>query len=477
MKNVLLNPGNEVKDFLANFDGKREILSIENKTPILYVSKDGKYQAPAVGDWISLDRHLTPVIITHIEDVTSYFIERYGLPEDVSSATVYDSIVDINEEEGPTGMPFYHLVCDEYYNGYLAMVNREDTESEPDYFPSFRITEDDDVKVFSGTYVCDGGSVVITGTTGQQEGEYVLVDETETQWLLHQQEVPQVATIPDTDDFYCESYGYEVKKVGNDLYQQENETEYKGIFKDGEYKVMMGSYYYPCSYTATTTEPVTVITSAGTTSSVTGTEFIMVKDNVKTYSLKQQISSNRHILYTGTTFDNLTYVSGSVYISKFQVALIEKMKGCGMLTSIVPGVAYNNSTKKIYYNKKGLTLYRDNDMAPLRVFKNRTVVFGSAFGEWCKKYYPYKENSEYYCDAHSLYVQPSCIESIIINNTEYKSTIDTGEWNIDLFSSALHKIGNNSQYIIAEDWKMTVRFTEEFFKTGRLLAHFSYMRE
>jgi hypothetical protein len=116
-------------------------------------------------------------------------------------------------------------------------------------------------------------------------------------------------------------------------------------------------------------------------------------------------------------------------------------------------------------------------MAPLRVFKNRTVVFGSAFGEWCKKYYPYKENSEYYCDAHSLYVQPSCIESIIINNTEYKSTIDTGEWTIDLFSSALHKIGNNSQYIIAEDWKMTVRFTEEFFKTGRLLAHFSYMRE
>jgi hypothetical protein len=102
------------------------------------------------------------------------------------------------------------------------------------------------------------------------------------------------------------------------------------------------------------------------------------------------------------------------------------------------------------------------------MIKSRTFTFSTAFTKWFTTNCPLQYLGDTYVS-----IDPSYIESIIMNGTEYKSLVDSGEWDIELvYGQGLHNIVTR-EHIYANDGNVTVRFTEEFFRNGKLFVLYS----
>lgn len=461
MRNILLNPNEniEMKTFMHCGSIAYEFIDIENKEIMGY--SYGQYVFDSVGKYMrnKTNNEYQIVQITRGREMTEEFKQTYSyyLSKD---SLVYEATAAFQ---------------DTAFTGFdVVSSNGDDVRFLSDYNIWFRydtqiynITEDN--AVYSGSYICKGKTINIT-TPGQYGA---LIDDKNNIWELIPVSCSETSSVPGIKVSYY-AINAEWKKTSDGLYTNDDD-EYLGLFKDGEYAIYIydgnEKHYYPCSYSADTLNPVTVITSAGTPVEASGLEVIANIKGNEIHGLITNLEGSYYTqnLYTGSTFDNMVfYRRGSIYVTDFNVAKIDGISGGNVIDGIVPLVSYSKSSKKVYYNGS-LLLKRLNDGVVVYSFNSRTIVFDDAFDLWLDEHFKLQERAD-----HTINVEPENIESIIINGVDYKSTIDTGEWYVNLLYDA--GLTNKSTYeqIYPYDGKITVTFTKDFFKNGNFYVLYEW---
>jgi hypothetical protein len=332
------------------------------------------------------------------------------------------------------------------------------------------VTEED--AVYAGDYVCEEATVVITGADDYSNA---LFDEEHNRWYLMKTQESETNEIPAiSEEYFYEQQEWE--KVGDGLYKAVDSEYNIGVFKDGEYKFYFYdgnvSYNYPCSYMEETETPVTVITSAGTPTAITGTEVIVNMNGNTMHGLIYKTGTwyGQDHFYTGSTFDNMVFAAkGSFYTYEFNITTVEGCQGGKVFEGTVPGVAYSETSTNVYYNG-GLLLKRLNDGKALYAFRSKTVVFSGDYEAWFKKHFYLSGLNDFI-----LSVSPNDVESVIMDGTEYKPTLDADpeNWTIDLvFQIGLYN-RDTGVSIYPRDGKITVTFTDEFIAKGILYVLYS----
>lgn len=468
---LTINPNETPETYQCFYGGAKiyHFIEIENKVILCY--KVGGYTFDSIGTYMN-DSNYNMVLVTCTDgnEVTEWFRQTYPSQHLNPTDVVYESTVVFPD----TTITGYHVTRISEYSRDRFLSNYD---SQYEYFRYDRnmyvVTEDD--AVYGGDYVCEEATIEITGTSDYED---YLYDTNGNQWSLFTVSESEANSVPTTKDeyFYRE---LEWKKVGDGLYQCDYENHYIGTFKEGEYIFTLynsaaGDYnykYYPCSYAEKITTPVTVITSAGTPTAITGTEVIVNIDGNILHGLVYDTGTwygGTHF-YTGSTFDDMVFaMKGSFYAEDFRIFFVKGNQGGNVFEGITPGVAYSEASDTVYYNG-GLLLKRLNDGCALHIFSDKTIEFNRGFEAWFKKHFDLHNLGDYIIE-----VSPEDVDSIIINGIEYKQTLDADptNWIINLVHGASLYNRNSGEYISPDDGKVTVTFSDEFMAKGKLYVFY-----
>ena len=462
MKYLTINPDETVKTkkYLDGPSKTYNFITIENPELLGYRSNGHVFNEPGTYMYDS-SWNMKKVTLTDGNEVTAWFRETYSHYYLGEGSVVYESNV-VYPETSVTG---YHIIS----NNNDKFIS--DYNSEYDYFrldtDVYTVTEDD--AVYSGDYVCEEATVVITGMADYSEA---LFDNSGNSWYYlttQESETNEIQTTEDAYVFWDKSF----ENIGNNRYRCQDDDSFVGSFVDGEYIFSFyngrtGSYYYyPCSYEEEVTEPVTVITSAGTPTAITGTEAIIDMDGNSVHCLIYYAGSwyGRDHIYTGSTFDNMVFATyGSFGTNNFNIDFVKGCQGGKIFEGITPGVAYSEISNNVYYNG-GLILKRLNDGKALYVFDSKTVEFNRGFEYWFYHNFSFGGLNDFI-----IKLSPGDVDSVIVNGTEYKETLDADpdNWTINLvFNPCLHNM-DTSERIEPNDGKIKVTFSDEFIKKGKI---------
>jgi hypothetical protein len=330
------------------------------------------------------------------------------------------------------------------------------------------VTEDN--ARYSGTYICNGRSIEIVDAEAYRD---TLIDTDSRRWKFYGIQFHTTNCADAFDAFYY-ALGCKWEKVGGREYVSDYSMCSGKTFIDGEYYTYwyMNSQsprYNPCTYTGTTDEPITVISSAGTQIQVTGKTYNIDFGGGYVCALANGSNYSNVVVYTGATWETLRYLGrGDLRCYPFSMGKVPATSGGNMIQEPIPGIAYTRDNRRVYYNKGGIPIQRINDGQILYLIKSRTFTFSTAFRDWFTTNCPL----EYLGDTY-VSIDPSYVESIIINGTEYKSLVDSGEWDIELvYGQGLYNTVTR-EHIYANDGNVTVRFTDEFFRNGKLFVLYS----
>lgn len=468
MRNLILNSGAtpaEPKECLLSMDNGIPywVESIENQFILGYVVD--YHVLPSTG-WYMYDRNLggyAEVTGQDGNEVTEYYRQNYE-PTLSSSATVYECELTT----ASTTYNGYHIVYSGTGRGEFC-ANWNSERSRFDIKSTLLVATEDDA-LYGGDYHCTEETISITGVTLDNG---FLLDGFGKKYNHAEVSLSNFCTTAGHGALNV-AYNEEWEKVGDGKYVCDNDY-FRGEFPEEGYAVYIYSdeicNYFPGTY-CEEAEEVTVTTSAGTQTVLDGKLIIFTLDGVEVHGfIHNGTSYYRDDIYTGTTFENMVWWRrGSMDAYPFIMEHIESSPRGNVMNTIVPGVAYRRDERKVFYNGKGPMIYRVNDGNALFSIKERTYTFVPDALEWTFKHsYPYMGHGDF-----SLGVKPQWIESLIINRQEYKPTVDTGEWVINLvYNCGLYNPDTEQGIYDISGEGIKVTFTEDFFKNGTLYCLYS----
>jgi hypothetical protein len=343
MKNIILNPTDEVstKKFMSYGSLAHEFISIENPQLICYICNGyifdhtGTYMRDSNWERVESDLAIG-------EDVTEYYKETYDpYLEDGVHVFNATATVDGTPETGYFIQGVYGESFVYDYNGSYFNQNRE----------VYIVTEDN--ARYSGTYICDGRSIEIVDAEAYEDR---LIDTDSRRWKLYDIQFHTTNRADAFDVFYY-TIGCEWEKVGEREYVSDYSMCTGKTFIDGAYYTYwymnyQNPTYNPCTYTGTTDEPITVISSAGTQIQVTGTTYKI--DFGGGYVCALGVSNyGNTVLYTGATWETLRYMGrGDLRCYVFNMGKVPATNGGNTIQEPVPGIAYTRGDRRVYITKE-----------------------------------------------------------------------------------------------------------------------------
>lgn len=481
MKNILLNIDTQPSDEFM-LDGKK-IISVEDKQILGYVDNEQLIRVTEPG-WYSIDNvEIDPPTFTRVdleigEDITQQFIDQYApgyepyYEED--GDWIYRRYIEVYEcqctisgtscgylvknvetrENQTTGFYeeevwFMAASSDDPLNVYYSLVHAEEGK-----------------EIFTGLFNLEGGEsirivdVAWNGTLIDDNGEYHQY----SKFIYYEEYV-----IPPYDEFYYEwRYTAYFTPIGDGKYRCET-NRCAGDWPKTGYSINIQSTAYTCTRLSNESRTV-IVTSGGTQVQITYTSSVILNDEnneevaVAWFTKISGYTVVGYPIFTGRTFDSLTYIAtprNSPYNHEYEIEKISGRRGEKVLTRIKPGVSYRRDGRHVYFNRRCIPVYDVMAEANVFAFSGRTVTFDIYFSYFLQKYFA---DPSYL----KISINPDDVERVYMRNSEWSGDVTeefkNGEYDIDNFITPTwsHSIA----YIVT--------FTEEFYKNGTLLLETEY---
>ena len=399
MENIILNP--DITPVQIEYLDDVKIVSTENKQlfgyandnaniysecGVITVQEPGYYTKDGNDNYIKLN-------VVPGEECTDEFFNlpaysgRTRTPQDV----VYRCNVTIDT------YTYTYLYTSYYESSYYRENYYSLNDSSGNSIIPFVAKEGEEL--WTATYNLENGyTVEIVGICNGR-----MIDDNDNQWHLNVRNDYTYFTVMGHESlYYCDGwYPGWTQEYGEGTHWCEKLPNWKYRFKNGfplelsdvgsaltfTYYVPQGSTsvsvknYYSVDDSFPITEPITVLTSAGTETAFTQGVKIIYEDNGnKVYSFTTSIEYSSCYFFTGSTWNNLSWVGdrrGVSYlrINAYEMLKFPKVSDSNVMVAEMPSVAYVENSDKVYYTSHGIPILDEGTNEFVFMLRGNPVVF------------------------------------------------------------------------------------------------------